>query len=115
MFMKEWFVKRMFCLLSFLLFVFINKMNAQHSTPDTLVAFHLVSQINLDGNPNEAAWQSVRHISNFTQRELNFGEPGSEKTETAILYDNTSLYIGVWCYQNETNKISAKFLQRDFD
>jgi hypothetical protein len=88
---------------------------AQHSKPDTIAANYIQEKISFDGNPNEAIWESVQHISNFTQRELHFGDPASEKTEAAVLYDNTNLYIGVWCYQQNPEKIVAKFMQRDFD
>ncbi|HEV8504228.1 MAG TPA: DUF5916 domain-containing protein [Chitinophagaceae bacterium] len=88
---------------------------AQHSSPDSIEARFISSQVNFDGNPNESAWQNAFRINNFTQRELHFGEPASEKTETAILYDNDNLYIGVWCYQQKPEKIAAKFMQRDFD
>ncbi len=88
---------------------------AQHSSPDSIEARFTSSQVNFDGNPNDSAWQTAFHISNFTQHELHFGEPASEKTETAILYDNDNLYIGVWCYQQKPEKIVAKFMQRDFD
>ncbi len=88
---------------------------AQHSKPDTLAAYNILSAIKFDGSPDDIAWQQAQHISNFTQRELNFGEPASEKTETAILYDDDNLYIGVWCYQHKPEKIVAKFMQRDFD
>ena len=56
---------------------------AQHSKPDTLTAYRINSAMNFDGKPNDAVWDSVQHISNFTQRELHFGEPASEKTESA--------------------------------
>jgi len=88
---------------------------AQHSKPDTIAATYIQEKILFDGNPNEAIWESAQHINNFTQRELHFGEPASEKTEAAILYDNNNLYIGVWCYQQNPEKIVAKFMQRDFD
>jgi Domain of unknown function (DUF5916) len=113
--MNGCFAKRFVCFISICLFVFIIKTNAQHNSPDTLVASHLTSKINFDGNPNEPAWQSAQHISNFTQRELNFGEPASEETETAILYDANNLYIGVWCYMQNPEKIVAKFMSRDFN
>ena len=105
--------KTCLCLASFVLLFQSTK--AQHSFPDTLTAYRIQTSINFDGNPNETAWNATQRISNFTQRELNFGEPATEKTETAILYDASNLYIGVWCYQKETEKISAKFMQRDFD
>ncbi len=92
-----------------------NSANAQHSYPDSIIATYITEKINFDGNPNETIWQSAHFISNFTQRELHFGQPSSEKTKTAIVYDNLALYIGVWCYQQDVKKINAKFLQRDFD
>ena len=88
---------------------------SQHSLPDSIEAFFTSGHINFDGNPDDSIWQSAHHISNFTQRELHFGEPASEKTEAAILYDNDKLYIGVWCYQQKPENIVAKFMQRDFD
>jgi hypothetical protein len=87
----------------------------QHSPPDSIAALFAASGINFDGNPSEPVWQSAQHISNFTQRELHFGQPASEKTEVAILYDNNNLYLGLWCYQQSPDRIVAKFLQRDFD
>jgi hypothetical protein len=103
---------------SFVIFFVINSflyLNAQHSLPDTLNAFRISSAINFDGKPNETIWDSAQRISNFTQRELHFGEPATERTETAILYDSYNLYIGVWCYMQDPEKIAAKFMSRDFD
>lgn len=87
---------------------------AQHSYPDTIHATFLSEKIRFDGNPNEEIWQKAQHISNFTQRELNFGEPASEKTEVAVVYDKNALYFGVWCYQNPKT-IAAKYMGVDFD
>jgi Domain of unknown function (DUF5916) len=100
--------------LAAILLLFYKHSFAQHSSPDSISALYISANISFDGNPDESVWQLAQHISNFTQRELNFGEPASEKTEAAILYDNNNLYIGVWCYQ-KLEKIVAKFMQRDFD
>jgi len=102
-------------MVTYLIILFDQISYAQHSNPDTVQATRITEKISFDGNPNETIWGSAQHINNFTQRELHFGEPASEKTETAILYDNNNLYIGVWCYQEHTEKIVAKFMQRDFD
>lgn len=88
---------------------------AQHNKPDTIQSLRINTKINFDGNPDEPVWQSTQHITNFTQRELHFGEPASEKTQTAILYDANNIYIGVWCYMQDPEKIVAKFMSRDFD
>jgi len=59
--------------------------NAQRSFPDTLTTYRINTPINFDGNPNDSAWKAVTHISNFTQRELNFGNKN-------------------WCSQNQNNQ-----------
>jgi hypothetical protein len=87
--------------------------HAQHKTPDTIQAT-TVNKINFDGKLDEPVWITAQAVSNFTQRELDFGKPSSKQTKVAVAYDNLALYIGVWCYQSR-DKIIAKFLQRDFD
>jgi hypothetical protein len=86
---------------------------AQHSFPDTIQAV-TIDKLDFDGKLDEPIWLSVPGVSNFTQRELDFGKPATEQTKVAILYDNLALYIGVWCYQSK-DKMVAKFLQRDFE
>ncbi|MFN9915524.1 MAG: hypothetical protein ACK53L_23235, partial [Pirellulaceae bacterium] len=51
----------------------------------------------------------------FTQRELKIGEPATERTEVAVLVSDQHLYVGVWCYDSEPEKIIAKELKRDFN
>src|SRR5215203_7283520 len=87
--------------------------HAQHGTPDTIHAI-TVDKISFDGKLDEQVWLTAAAISNFTQRELDFGKPSTELTKVAVAYDNLALYIGVWCYQLR-DKIIAKFLQRDFE
>lgn len=101
---------------SSLLFIFLwPDCFAQTSQPDSIVAFFTRDEVRLDGVLREDAWTKAAHISNFTQRELNVNEPGSERTEVAIVYTTRSLFIGVWCYDSEPNKLVAKELKRDFD
>src|SRR3954464_5771164 len=88
--------------------------HAQNSEAKMISALFEQS-ILFDGKLNDTAWRTNQHISNFTQRELHFGEPASERTEVAIAYDKLALYIGVWCYQQHPGNIRAKFMQRDFD
>lgn len=87
---------------------------SQHSKPDTIVAAYIREKISFDGRLNEAFWQFSPSIENFTQRELYFGQPSSERTELVVVYDDLALYIGVWCFQKQ-NSIRAKYLKRDFD
>ena len=88
---------------------------AQHSEPSEIQAVKITGKIKFDGFLNDSIWKEVPHISNFTQRDLNFGEPVSERTEVAVIYNNNTLYLGVWCYQKDVSKIVAKNMNTDFD
>lgn len=88
---------------------------AQVSLPNSMEAIYTDQIITIDGKLDEPIWKEARKIENFTQRELNVGEPASEVTEVAIAYNSDFLYIAVWCYDSEPNKITAKELRRDFD
>ena len=80
---------------------------SQNSMPDTVHAvFSSMSPV-FDGKLSEPLWQTATAITNFTQRELDFGKPSSERTKVAIVYDQLALYIGVWCYQ-QPGSIRAK-------
>ena len=81
---------------------------------DSIIAFPVSESIKLDGLLDEAAWKMTPHITSFTQREPDFGRPGTERTEVAVLYNKSALYIGIWCYQKNVNKVRAKYMQRDF-
>lgn len=98
-----------------LIMTYSNFLVAQKSIPDTILAHFNMQKIQLDGVLNEPAWDSAMHISNFTQRELNVGEAPTERTEVAIIYTPQTLYIGIWCYDKEPEKIVARELKRDFD
>ena len=100
----------------FILFFFLklNSTIAQTSIPNTITAFPIDSKIKIDGSLDEPEWNQVRHISNFTQRELNQGEPATESTEFAIIYDKNNIYFGIWAYDSEPDKIIAKDMKHDF-
>ncbi len=87
---------------------------AQVSVPNQIKAYKITAAIKTDGRLSETVWQQAMHISNFTQRELNQGEPASERTEVAVLYDAKNLYIGVWCFDTHAEKMRAQGMKRDF-
>ena len=88
---------------------------AQQSEPGTVRAYQISEPIRTDGLLREPAWNRAKRITNFTQRELSEGEPVTERTEVAILYDDRSLYVGFWGYDSEPEKLISKKMQRDFD
>ncbi len=88
---------------------------AQHSQPDSIAALRTESPIKLDGILDEADWAKASHISNFSQRELNENMPATERTEVAVLFSGSDLFIGVWCFDREPDKIIAQKMKWDFE
>src|SRR5512136_1665864 len=88
---------------------------AQRSQPDVLTALKIEAPIKLDGVLDESDWAKAPKISNFTQRELNENAPATEKTEVAVLFSPVDLYIGVWCFDSEPDRIIAQKMKWDFD
>ena len=97
-----------------IIFISQIKCYSQVSKPDTISAYKIDYSINLDGVLDDECWSKSQLISNFTQRELINGQPVTEKTHAAIVYNSNNLYIGIWCYDSEPEKITAKYFKRDF-
>jgi len=102
-------------LISFIIIIILSSnLFGQHSLPDTLIAMPYTGQIKLDGQLNEPCWSEAMTIDNFTQREQNEGMLATEKTKVAVVYNSTKMYIGIWCFDSEPDKISAHQMSRDF-
>ena len=67
----------------------------------------------IDGRMDDEVWSSAPIQADFVQREPVFGAPASERTEFRILYDDRTLYIGVWAFDRDPARISASELKRD--
>lgn len=99
------------CLCFFVLY----RVEGQISFPNKIEAYFTHEPITPDGVLDEEVWGRAVKISNFTQRELNLGEPVTERTEVAIVQNERAIYIGVWCFDSNPAGIIAKELRRDFD
>jgi len=88
---------------------------AQQSQPNSIKPLKINGDLKFDGVLNDSIWLSSKHISNFTQRDLDFGKPVTERTETSVVYNNHTLFIGVWCYQKDVSKIVANNMNPDFN
>jgi len=80
-----------------------------------LLAVRASTPIVLDGVLDEAAWREAPLAANFYQNEPHEGDPASEQTEVRVLYDNESLYIGVFAKDREPEKIIVNELKKDFN
>ena len=58
----------------------------------------------LDGDLDEPVWQTAPIALGFIQRDPQQGQPSTEKTEFRILYNATTIYIGVVCYDSNPVK-----------
>ena len=67
----------------------------------------------IDGKLTDEAWALAPAQGNFVQREPNYGAPASEKTEFRVLYDDKSIYIGVWVWDREPSGIMGSEMKRD--
>jgi len=73
------------------------------------------SRIVVDGLLKEPDWLETPPIVEIVQRDPHPGEKASEKTEVRLLYDDENLYIGVTCYDSESNRIIGTQMERDAD
>ena len=69
----------------------------------------------IDGRVTDDAWLAVEPYSTFTQTDPIEGAPASERTEVRVLFDKTTLYIGVICFDSEPGKIVVSQSRRDAD
>ncbi|HEU4902469.1 MAG TPA: DUF5916 domain-containing protein, partial [Flavisolibacter sp.] len=88
---------------------------AQQPAPKKLPAKRTTASIKIDGEINEAAWKEAVPATDFVEWRPNAGvaENSSNKTVVYFLYDNTSVYIGGYCYERTRDSISRELVGRD--
>ena len=69
--------------------------------------------IELDGIPNDQAWEAVAWETNFRQWRPNDGAPPSQRTKFKVLYDDKYIYFAFRCYDSEPEKIEKRMGRRD--
>ena len=73
----------------------------------------LNAEINLDGIPDEAAWDAVEWGGDFIQWQPNEGKAPSQPTSFKILYDDKFLYVGYRCHDLSPDSIIGRMSRRD--
>lgn len=105
-------------LLTLIIIFIIHLLNlqAQVSIPNIVRPLRVGKKhIKLDGKLEEGCWQEAQRITNFHQREVFEGQKVTERTEVAVCYSETEIYIGFWCYESDIDGIVAKHMERDFN
>lgn len=67
----------------------------------------------IDGDLSDAAWAQAQPIEQFYQVEPVEGAAPSQPTRAYVIYDEKNLYIGVYAYDSEPDKIRRSQMQRD--
>lgn len=67
----------------------------------------------MDGRLDEDVWQRAQWITDFTQREPRQGEPATQATRIAFVYDGDALYIGARMESADPAAIRALVTRRD--
>ncbi|MDB5197449.1 MAG: carbohydrate binding family 9 protein [Flaviaesturariibacter sp.] len=78
-----------------------------------LPAKRTTASLKIDGDINEAAWKEAAPATDFVEWRPNAGARELNKTLVYILYDNTSIYIGGYCYEKTKDSISRELIGRD--
>jgi hypothetical protein len=71
------------------------------------------SAIRLDGRLDEQAWRTASLATGLRQQEPLEGAPATERTDVRIVYDGTTLYIGIEAHSGDPDAVIARILQRD--
>jgi hypothetical protein len=94
----------------------------QNTVPARKVtAVRVESPIVIDGELDEPEWSLAEPAHDFLQQEPTYGELSTERTEVRILYDETNLYLGVYCFDSGgegalvVNDVNRDFYQFDSD
>ena len=58
------------------------------------------TEINVDGRLDEAIWADAPPITEFIQEDPAEGEPGTERTDFRVAYDDAAIYIGATLYDS---------------
>lgn len=69
--------------------------------------------LQIDGEPNEAAWGKAPVIADFVQRRPAEGAAPSFKTEARVLFDSANLYVAITAVDPDPAKIVGQLTRRD--
>ncbi len=98
-----------------LIFLFILPLLTFAQNEKTLQAVRTTEKIKIDGQLNESVWQKAPAATDFVQFEPNNGAKPGQHTVVKVLYDQTGIYIGAYCYDTSPDSIRLDLTQRDED
>jgi hypothetical protein len=78
-----------------------------------LPAKRTTANFKIDGELNEPEWKQATPATDFVEFRPSAGKPEVNKTVVYILYDNTSVYVGGYCYEHTKDSIARELIGRD--
>lgn len=78
-----------------------------------LTAVKIENSPKIDGVLSEDFWKNIEGNSDFTQNYPNPNSSPSFRTVVKVAYDESNIYIGVFCYDDVVSEIDRKVLRRD--
>jgi len=89
--------------------------SASSQTPKVLPAKRTSAVLKIDGVLDESAWLQAIPASDFIEWRPNAGQPQDTAVKTVVylLYDNTSVYVGGFCYERTRDSVSRELIGRD--
>ena len=82
-----------------------------HESAPRARAIRVGTSIDIDGRLDEAVWMQAPVITEFIQQDPAEGEPGTERTEFRVAYDDDAIYIGAMLY--DRSPITTRLQRRD--
>jgi len=67
----------------------------------------------IDGHLDDAVWSQAEVGGPLFGYDPPTGEAMNDRTEFRFLYDSQNLYMGIWCFDSEPEKITARLMSRD--
>ena len=79
----------------------------------TVKAVRIDQAPDIDGYLIDEPWRLAKPAGDLLQNDPMQNIPQSQRTEFRVLYDDDALYIGVWCFDTEPNRLVALNMERD--
>lgn len=95
--------------------LFFNSIASENDATSILHIKQASSEIILDGNLNEPAWQEAEAAGNFKQHFPYDTSFAISKTEVRITFNQKNLYIAAVCFDESQKEYVVQSLKRDFD
>lgn len=102
-----------FLILILIVTISYGQTDASSDLKDAVIINRLASPVNLDGIPDEEAWNATTSLK-LTMHSPVFGKDPTEKTDTHITYDDQYLYISSKLSYRESGLRRSASLKRDY-